>query len=581
MTSLATTTEIPSTPRRSVAAAWGLALLVNVVLFALVLWLGHPMFETNDDPTFVNIVAGNATGQPSPYLIFINIIAGTLLQWLATHAPAVNWYGILLYALHFAAMTALAYGLLRARPAWERLLPFGWLFLGSETLLLINPQFTSTALLTGIGGIALWVAGSFAERRERLGCWLGAVILCVLAYLLRTNAFWQLALLAAPALCEIGWRTRDRAYLPLLGLLVLGLLGAHAANARAYSSPEWRDYFAYNETRARLTDYPGLRGKRDDGGWTIDNAPRTTEALHAVGWTANDARLFVNFKAPTNDPTFSAVRCRALAARVARPRSLTETLGYLAALANNADFLLASAVCLLLLGLVLRVLPAGQRWTLLATCGLVLVLFAALAASFKLPNRVILPPLALLGALAGLYGCASPTPLLPALLAGVPRTTRLLLAGAACIFLGLAGQTLIETGRTHVAQMAQLQAATSAMPLSADTLCIYMYDKLPINWISPFAAPRRYAPWPAFATGWSMESPLYTQTLARYRLTNIYRDLYQRPATYLLGDEQDLRMIRIYLREHFAVTVKGRQLAGYHYTNPYDFESLLYRVEKR
>ena len=88
-----------------------LSLIINIVLFALFFCFITPHFQTNDDNMMMEIASGTLTGQPSAYLIYINIIIGKLLVFLYSFLPNINWYPILFYFIHFISMIVIFYSL--------------------------------------------------------------------------------------------------------------------------------------------------------------------------------------------------------------------------------------------------------------------------------------------------------------------------------------------------------------------------------------------------------------------------------------------------------------------------------------
>ena len=83
----------PHTP--AINRAGASALLVTTVFFALVLGILHPGYAINDDIKIIAIAAGYPGVQPSPFLIFSNVLLGFLLVALYKIPSSVNWEIIL------------------------------------------------------------------------------------------------------------------------------------------------------------------------------------------------------------------------------------------------------------------------------------------------------------------------------------------------------------------------------------------------------------------------------------------------------------------------------------------------------
>jgi hypothetical protein len=94
-------------------------------------------------------------------------------------------------------------------------------------------------------------------------------------------------LASVPLLAWACVRANDRATTALAALLVVGTLGATllatASNRAWYArDADWAGFYAYNDARLAATDY-------DHVVYDEAHAP----AFEAIGWSANDARLFL------------------------------------------------------------------------------------------------------------------------------------------------------------------------------------------------------------------------------------------------------------------------------------------------
>jgi len=64
------------------------------ILFALVLALFQPSYDTNDDVFMTMIAAGQGfCPAPDEHLIFTNILVGQTFKWLYIAWPQIPWYG--------------------------------------------------------------------------------------------------------------------------------------------------------------------------------------------------------------------------------------------------------------------------------------------------------------------------------------------------------------------------------------------------------------------------------------------------------------------------------------------------------
>ena len=73
-----------------------LAMAVNLLLIFLAYLLGATYLATNDDTAIRSFASGSYSGEPSPYLVFVQYPLGFLLSGLYTWFPCVSWYGLFL-----------------------------------------------------------------------------------------------------------------------------------------------------------------------------------------------------------------------------------------------------------------------------------------------------------------------------------------------------------------------------------------------------------------------------------------------------------------------------------------------------
>jgi hypothetical protein len=85
------------------------AAVVNLVLFGLFLACATFVYETNDDLMMQMIASGFHTGHPDGHLVFTNVLIGWALRFLYGTWTGCNWYLIYLLAVHYAALTAIAF----------------------------------------------------------------------------------------------------------------------------------------------------------------------------------------------------------------------------------------------------------------------------------------------------------------------------------------------------------------------------------------------------------------------------------------------------------------------------------------
>ena len=83
------------------------ALSVNALFMSAVLCFCYVNYETNDDQLMVHLLHGSLSGEPSPYLIYLNILFSKLLYYLVLWKPGMPWYPLAQYAAVFLSFTVI------------------------------------------------------------------------------------------------------------------------------------------------------------------------------------------------------------------------------------------------------------------------------------------------------------------------------------------------------------------------------------------------------------------------------------------------------------------------------------------
>jgi len=259
--------------------ALGFAAVLNALLFALFFAVATPGYETNDDMCMQLIASGFYTGQPSEHLVFTNVLIGWALRCVYSLWNGNNWYFAYLVAVHYAALTVLAFVVLSRRRSWFFVLLYAGFFLLAETRILLNLQFTTTAFLAGTAGLMLLVDGLELGRPLRWPRIVAGGAFITLMGMIREEVAPLLAIIAFPFLVERfgfgGWRRLPAAVL-VCGVMFLAM---HGINRWYYErDPAWSEFSEYNRLRGQIFGTPLAR-----------YVPR---AAPVAGWSENDAKMF-------------------------------------------------------------------------------------------------------------------------------------------------------------------------------------------------------------------------------------------------------------------------------------------------
>ena len=363
-------------------AFWSVAIAAASTL--IFFWLLTPSFESNDDVGMMFIADGTFYGTPQPHLIFQNTLVGVVLSTLYRLTGAINWYSVWLYALHAGSFAVFLYVLFSDRRTriGSRALAAVALVLGFTFWLWMNLQFTSVAFLVGGAGLILYLASAGRARVSyRVLVLAGAMV--GIASLVRWRSFQGVILLGVPLLLISIKRVPFRRQVTFAASgLAFVLLGVAFSLSYYSMRPEWSTYFEFNDARG-----------------SIHHTGRETQAeeiANATGWTAADRRMFREWFYLDEELYTPESLETILTVTSPTPRSLWVGLRDLAQGQGQIRLLLLGAS--VTVGLIL-LKPRG-RVVLTATCLWFAAVLVGLMVFSRLPNRVSIPVLALLSALA-------------------------------------------------------------------------------------------------------------------------------------------------------------------------------------
>jgi len=259
-----------------------LSLIINIILFALFFCFISPHFQTNDDNAMMDIASGVRTGQPSEYLIFINVIVGKLLVFLYSAFTNINWYPSLFYFIHFVSITVIFYCLLVKNKNIYSISIYLLMFSFFELYLLTNLQFTTTAFIVGASGLILFFTFLDIKGKGLYFAIAGSVILVIISSLIRKNVFYLVMGLSA-VIFLFKFLEKKSWKIPTFLIIVVMLFSlCNQFNENYYQKDEnWASYMEYNNVRGKIHGYPGF---------TYSDINKNIYS--DVGWSNNDVNMF-------------------------------------------------------------------------------------------------------------------------------------------------------------------------------------------------------------------------------------------------------------------------------------------------
>jgi hypothetical protein len=572
-------------------------LVASVLIF-------RPSYETNDDPTMNLIVAGkSATAEPDEHIIFTHVAIGLALKHLYNTLPSVPWYGLYLFAAQGIAHIALLYALIKQDGRLRTFVLFFFYSTVVGLLFLRSLQFTTTAFLVGQSGLFLaifsFLRAADQKRDGVLKLCAASIALLLFCSMIRWPVFFLVVCLAAPVAIVLAWCHRRQRR--LVGISA-GLVVATAATAwglvllnHAYyaADPRWKDFYEYNELRAKFNDLA----------WVYYSS-ETAPVLAANGWSANDLGMITSWF--YDDPaTFGPERLQ----RILDSYPWTEAGGndVLKLHSFITEFTTDRRLIPLLCLLPLMYLALGRSWpvhtAVLASIGFVVVLIIAMSVLRKPPPpRVYLPALAFPSALAlfcsawpirgslagaaraaitsssnvlprsrvpegllsaepGLEGCIS----VPARRWSPPRIAWSFVVSLS-VLLGIYAATLnlveqYERGKQQRRLSNRFYDEFAGIQPTDDTLYVCWGASLPFELIRPTDNLQAFSSFRSLHMGWPQQCPFHDDMKERFDVPYLTRQLYERPNVVLIAHPACLSLYATYVREHYATEIRFETLS--------------------
>jgi hypothetical protein len=548
--------------------------MVNLVLFGLFLSCATPVYETNDDLMMQMIASGFYTGHPDGHLVFTNILAGWGLRFLYGAWGGCNWYFFYLLAVHYVALTVIAFLVVSRRGGWLFTLLYAGFFLVVESHILLHLQFTTTAFLAGTAGVLLVVDGLRPGLPAHWPKVTGGLALAGIMCLIREQAALLLVGMAGPFLCErfgrAGWRRLLGTGLAFAGIFLV----LHGINRWAYErDPAWAEYSEYNHMRGEihLTALEKF-------------VPKATAT---VGWSENDGWMFSKFYYAEPEVYAGAPKMRHFLDELKRlAQAGPPPPGKFSIKSFILPFVFAedtrSLMVLAMLNGAWCVLAAGTfrrrcLITLLVSYGLFVGFSFYLLATARLPERVAYNIPLFINAIAlywatgfGSLPAAASRPgwfklslttgwrakawrwvglVLVALWAGLYLTCLADLANS--LWLANAGNRNLERVSHKILEPVRTLRPDQKTPILIALPCDSMLEQCTFFYPVSAKAPFFLVPY-----GWITHSPLFDQILDQHHLHPYSLSLVDREDIFFLMGAGWLEPLRIFYREHYGLDVR-------------------------
>ena len=216
------------------------------------------LYAVNDDVIMRTIASGELTGTPDGHLIYVQYAVGVMIAFLYKIYKHIDWYGCFMQLVLFFCTGLLVW---RAKKIFKDNIFFGIVTLFAVFMVAIFEnivcfQFTVVSAVAGAAAIFYYWTIDTNQKNYRRE-YLIVLLLAWLSFGLRGNVF----IMALPfaGIAFLFKNTKWKEKLILCALLFAGLLSITVIEKAAYATPEWDNYYDFNEYgTVPLYDYYGF-----------------------------------------------------------------------------------------------------------------------------------------------------------------------------------------------------------------------------------------------------------------------------------------------------------------------------------
>jgi len=246
-----------SKPKRSI-----LPFLICSISFFIILFFGHPIYNSGDDVYLLYLLSGGFGDAPTNLLHYnygMHPLFGWFIKNLFTQFPDINWYSLILYALHFISCWILLKIFLATKRLYEAVLIFCLIFFVFEGQFLLNLTFSNTALIVAMAGILLLLQESSKTIPDKKII-IVSITLIAISTMLRLHTLIPIALIASPIIIfRLSQKRFFLFYSICIACIVIFFLNYFQQQYYSDKIPDWKTEEAYRQTALSYYNIPKIK----------------------------------------------------------------------------------------------------------------------------------------------------------------------------------------------------------------------------------------------------------------------------------------------------------------------------------
>jgi len=519
-----------------------ISIIINAVLFALFFYLITPVFQTNDDIAMMEFASGRTTGQPSEYLIYINVIIGKLLSFLYLNFPKINWYPIFFYFIHFVSLTVILYCLSLEKRNIYSISIYLLLFSFLELYLLMNLQFTTTAFIAGLGGFILLLTYLNVKGKRFYLAMAGSIVLLTISGFIRRNVFYLIMGMSA---CVFGLKLLERKSwkIPVILVVVMLLFGlTNLFNDYYYQKEEdWGFYHEYNKYIGKINGYP-------DFGYSAKNK----DIYNSVGWSENDVSMFRSWFFCDLE-LYSIEKLDYVVSNIKVRRGITDVFKTLRRAFDNLDKKVKWFAGLFL-SIAILLLSRKKNKYIFSVIFSSFIISIYLSYLGRLPDWVFSPIIIFTGFTAAFFMCTENMSKRFKIYNNI--VTRLMVLIICIVLVTFTFISVSSSSKINEVKQHQLEQVIEKL---ADENKIYVsWGATGLSDKVIFFSTMQWKDYPhIIQLGWRIHTPYYNKTLEKYSVGNIYKAIVEREDVFVICGGAGVKRFIKFMSEHYNKSVSS------------------------
>lgn len=549
-------------------------LFLTSTFFLILFTLFTPIYEESDDVTMTLITNGLYTGEPSPYLVYINIIPGKFLALLYRAYPNWNWYSAFLYGVAFISLLSLLSVVVNKIKS-KLLLAISVLFVFIFYLrFLLFFQYTTIAALAATSGLFLFLFLVNNNKGNARFAYTIAYSLLFISSLIRDQAFYLITILAIPVIIITYKKHLSKRKVMIIFLLMV-MLGVGTAKYIHYISYNknsvWNKFMLLENPRGQLS------------GYGLYNYDQNKQVYNKTGWSKNDYLMF-NTWFYYDEDTFSTKKLQFILSSI-------KYKNFNSIILNNTLSRFSSNTLSVLPFILLNVLISIATWPsiknktyFLTTCSIGLFIFIYFSYLGGLPQRVSLPILFFVG-FSSLYFTSNHNSKLNKL--NISKTLppflfyTLLYILLTTILLFIAYYWLVNNENKK--KIASFQTNYEQLPNKDTLVVVWRPVTLHYSWLHPFDDYSKFRNHTILLGNWMIRTPHNTLLSKKFNINNIYIALYKHDNIYLVMLPSHTKLLQVFMKERYNKDVYFESIHRFKFSiEPYKSnDAQLFKVKLR